>query len=194
MSQNIEIEFKNMLEKEEFEYLMAEFQLTPADFFKQENHYFDTRSFSLKQKGCALRIREKQGQFEMTLKEPHPDGLLETNERLTKEEAHRLLQNGQIEAGIITTQLSKLGINIKDLHYFGTLMTERAEVPYKGGLLVLDSSSYLTVKDYEVEYEVTNRNTGKAIFLQLLREQKIPIRKTENKIKRFYDELKRMHP
>jgi len=194
MSQNIEIEFKNMLEKEEFERLLTAFQLTPSDFFRQENHYFDTKDFSLKQERCALRIREKQGQYEMTLKEPHPEGLLETNEMLTPKQAQMLLNGGQLHDGIIHQQITKLGININSLHYFGTLVTERAETTYQGGLLVLDSSSYLNVKDYEVEYEVSNRETGKSIFLQLLSDNHIPIRKTENKVKRFYEVLKRNRP
>ncbi|WP_394235395.1 CYTH domain-containing protein [Niallia oryzisoli] len=194
MSQNIEIEFKNMLEKEEFDRLLTKFHLTPLDFFRQENHYFDTKDFSLKQKGCALRIREKNDKYEMTLKEPHPDGLLETNEILTQEYAQTLLNRGHIKDGIIKRQISELGINMNDLCYFGTLMTERAEIPYHGGLLVLDSSSYLNNKDYELEYEVSNRESGMAIFHQLLGEMKIPIRKTDNKVKRFYDELKRIHP
>lgn len=194
MSQNIEIEFKNMLEKEEFERLLTVFQLTPSDFFRQENHYFDTKDFSLKQKRCALRIREKQGQYEMTLKEPHPDGLLETNEILTPQQAQRLLNGGKIHDGIICTQMIKLGIDIDSLSYFGTLVTERAETTYQGGLLVLDSSSYLNIKDYEIEYEVSNWDTGKPVFLQLLSDHNIPIRQTENKVKRFYKVLKGNRP
>ena len=67
MSQNIEIEFKNMLTEDEFHKFLTHFQITSTDFFKQENHYFDTKDFALKEHGCALRIREKKDRFEMTL-------------------------------------------------------------------------------------------------------------------------------
>ncbi|MFP3488877.1 CYTH domain-containing protein, partial [Staphylococcus sp. SIMBA_130] len=53
----------------------------------QINHYFETKEFSLKELGCAIRIREKDGKYTLTLKEPHPDGLLETHDLLTKQEA-----------------------------------------------------------------------------------------------------------
>ncbi|WP_338449029.1 CYTH domain-containing protein [Niallia oryzisoli] len=193
MPQNIEIEFKNMLSKEEFTRLLTVFHLTHNDFIRQENHYFDTSDFSLKNIGCALRIRKKRGQFEMTLKEPHPEGLLETNEKLSEEQAQNILKNGKLYEGIIKSQIIKLGIDIENLHYFGTLETERTEFPYEGGLLVLDASSYLNLKDYEVEYEVNNREQGQAIFYQFLANHNIPIRQTNNKVKRFYEALKRKH-
>jgi uncharacterized protein YjbK len=187
MSQNIEIEFKNLLLEDEFNKMINHFHLTSTDFFKQENHYFDTKDFSLKQHRCALRIREKKDHFEMTLKEPHPDGLLETNENLSPKYAHQLLNGNQMKDGIIKNQISALNINTDDLLYFGSLLTERTEFTYQGGLLVLDCSSYLNTKDYEVEYEVSHQDHGKSIFLNLLAELNIPIRKTDNKVKRFYD-------
>ena len=96
MSQSIEIEFKNLLSIEEFNKMISYFQLSDDDFFRQINHYFDTKDFALKNLGCALRIREKKEYFEMTLKQPHPDGLLETTQTLTEKEANDLLNGGLI--------------------------------------------------------------------------------------------------
>ncbi len=191
MSQNIEIEFKNMLTKEEFNQLKSHFQVKDSDFVKQENHYFDTLDFALKVHGCALRIREKNGCFEMTLKQPHPEGLLETNQLLSERQAHDLLNGGQIIDGIVKTQIVTMNVNTEAIQYFGSLVTDRVEFPYLEGLLVLDFSSYLNVQDYEVEYEVSNRDSGESNFLHLLSELNIPIRKSENKVKRFYEEKKR---
>lgn len=191
MSQNIEIEFKNMLTKEEFIQLKSHFQVKSSDFIKQENHYFDTLDFALKEKGCALRIREKKGRFEMTLKQPHPEGLLETNQILGDEQANILLNGGQIMDGIVKTQILTLNVNTDDIQYFGSLITDRVELPYLEGLLVLDFSSYLNVQDYEVEYEVSNRDIGESTFLNLLSKLNIPIRESKNKVRRFYEEKKR---
>lgn len=192
MSQNIEIEFKNLLLKEEFNQLLTYFQLSKADFFRQENHYFDTKDFTLKQLGSALRIRKKPDHFEMTLKQPHPDGLLETNEKLTEVDALAYLSGEPLKQGSIYLSLVSEGINPQELCYFGTLTTDRAEIEYKDGLLVLDRSSYLNVIDFEVEYEVNNRADGEIIFKKLLDELQIPVRKTKNKVKRFYDRKKMM--
>jgi uncharacterized protein YjbK len=190
MSQSIEIEFKNLLSIEEFNRMISYFQLSDDHFFRQINHYFDTEDFALKNLGCALRIREKKEHFEMTLKQPHPDGLLETTQTLTAKEANALLNGGLFMEGIVEAQIESLGIDVTNLVYFGSLTTDRAELSYQNGLLVLDFSSYLNTKDYEVEYEVSNREQGEPIFISLLTELNIPLRKTSNKTQRFYDQKK----
>ena len=54
--------------------------------------------------------------------------------------------------------------------------------------MVFDHSYYLNKEDFEVEYEVENFEHGQQIFLQWLEQHRIPERKTENKIKRFYQQ------
>ncbi len=187
MSQEIEIEFKNLLTKDEFLKIKETFNINDAQFFLQENHYFDTQQFSLKELGAALRIRKKQDQYVMTLKEPADVGLLETHQILTEEKAHNMLKTGNLEKGQVTERLSHLGIEIKDMSYFGTLSTLRAEKRIESGLLVIDHSRYLNVEDYELEFEVTDEDEGKKDFHKLLTELNIPIRETKNKIRRFYE-------
>lgn len=188
MSQNIEIEFKNMLTKEEYERLLLEFSIDKQQIFTQENHYFDTPNFSLKKQESALRIREKQGSYEMTLKQPAKVGLLETNQTLNKEEASQAIQTGKLPAGIIQHRLEKNDIPFSCIEYFGSLVTKRVEITYKKGLLVLDYSSYLNQEDYEVEYEVDHYHEGHKTFQELLLNFQIPVRRTENKICRFYQQ------
>jgi uncharacterized protein YjbK len=186
VSQNIEIEFKNMLTKEEFHFLAQYFKIKPEQFKKQINHYFDTNSFTLKDHSSALRIREKGSQFEMTLKQPAQQGLLETNQMLTSRQAELALSSGKLPEGEVKDAVVKLIKDIEPLQYFGSLTTLRAEFEYKEGLLVLDHSYYLNKEDYELEYEVLNESEGYQIFSKLLEELKIPVRPTDNKIKRFY--------
>ncbi|MBX9971994.1 CYTH domain-containing protein [Cytobacillus firmus] len=187
-NKNIEIEFKNMVTREDFSSLIDFLNLRSEDFSEQENHYFDTPDFLLKSKGSALRIRQKNGSFELTLKQPHPEGLLETNENLTESEAAEMIQTGKIPTEQIIKSIEELGIKTDNLQYFGTLATKRAEKEYMKGLAVLDHSRYLNKEDFELEYEVDNRNEGELTFLNLLKQLNIPVRKTENKIKRFYNE------
>lgn len=187
MSQNIEIEFKNLLTEEEFTLLKKHLNMDESLFITQVNHYFDTENFTLKGHGCALRIREKNGSFELTLKQPHPEGLLETNQIISEVEAKSVLGKNAFINGPVKEAILKLGIEPEELSYFGSLTTNRAEKEYKGGLVVLDYSTYLNQFDYEVEYEVKDFQQGKKIFENLLRELHIPIRQTENKIRRFYE-------
>ncbi|WP_043933034.1 CYTH domain-containing protein [Bacillus sp. EB01] len=186
MEQNIEIEFKNIVEKDEFNKVAQEFKLGLSDFKHQANHYFDTSLFRLKDAGSALRIREKDGKRVLTLKQPYGDGLLETHQRLSEKEFDDAINLGKLPEGQIQSEIEKLGIQFEELAYFGTLETSRAETQYKEGLLVLDHSSYLGTEDYELEYEVEDYHQGKEVFYALLKQLGIPKRETLNKIRRFY--------
>lgn len=186
VGQNIEIEFKNLLQKDEFERISESFGLSVESFKIQVNHYFDTPTFSLRDKRSALRIREKGGQHILTLKQPHKEGLLETDQLLSPKEAEAALKAGVLPAGTVADEIEKLGVNAIDLSYFGTLATTRAELPYQNGLLVLDHSTYLDIEDYELEYEAEDYSEGKQTFQTLLNQLGIPARKTPNKIQRFY--------
>lgn len=188
MSQNLEIEFKNLLTKEEYELLVEYFQLKKEDFFQQENHYFDTEDFALKQQNSALRIRKKQSHFELTLKQPFQEGLLETNKTLTTSESEAIFKTGQILDTQIAKLLSDMNIDPQKIHYFGSLTTIRAEKEIGSNLLVFDHSFYLNTEDYELEYEVTNKKEGEEYFYALLHNLNIPLRETKNKVRRFYEE------
>ena len=188
MSQHLEIEFKNMLTKYEYNQLKEAFQINENHFFIHENHYFDTADFALKEKGSALRIRQKKGSYEMTLKQPASQGLLETNQILTSNHVHEAFNAGRLPEGLVKMAVEELGVNFNMLAYFGALKTKRAELKYLSGLLVIDYSTYLNMEDYELEYEVEDYETGKEAFSGLLKEYNIPERPTLNKIRRFYEE------
>ncbi|GGE71832.1 CYTH domain-containing protein [Priestia taiwanensis] len=185
MKQEIEIEFKNLVTKEEFELLTDTFSLHNS-FISQTNYYFDTEALSLKDHGAALRIRVKKNTYTLTLKQPHDVGLFETHETLTKDEAMRIIDEGLIPNSTIASRIEALGISPSSLTYLGELTTSRAETEYEGGVLVLDHSHYLSCNDYELEYEVTDEAAGYTSFISLLETYCIPKRKTDNKIKRFF--------
>ena len=187
MSQNIEIEFKNLLTKKEYLQLKSHFNIKDEDLFRQENHYFDTSDFLLKENKAALRIRKKQELYELTLKQPHKDGLLETNKILTVQESEAIFETGVIKDKQIINLLVQMNIPSHHIQYFGSLTTIRAEKEIGNGLLVLDHSFYLNEEDFELEYEVTNRQKGQVDFEQILQKFQIPKRKTKNKVQRFYD-------
>ena len=186
MNQHIEIEFKNLLNEKEFNQLMDHFQINPSTFKTQQNHYFDTVNFRLKSQNSALRIREKNGQHELTLKQPANEGLLETNQAISKDTADAFLKAGIFPKGPVRNLIMENDLNPDDFTCFGTLQTDRSEFPFQGGLLVLDHSSYMGQEDYELEYEVTDLKDGQKKFLKLLESLQIPVRETENKVKRFY--------
>ncbi len=188
-NQEIEIEFKNLLTFDEFTSLCSAFKVKSDDFFSQENHYFDTPGFALKEKGCALRVRKKSDTYTLTLKQPAAEGLLETHQIVSEDEfaAMKSAKNGLISGIISSILMDELSISPSEVIYFGSLKTNRAELSYKDGLLVLDESNYMDTSDFELEYEVNSYAEGEKLFHELLEAYGIPLRETKNKIVRFYE-------
>jgi len=183
LSNQIEIEFKNLLTKEEFQNLCHAFSIRETDFHTQTNTYFDTPDFNLRDEKIGFRLRVLDGRNELTLKTPGLDAhtMVETTELISNEERSLILEQGFIE----TKRFSSFSALPPLLHAFGSLKTNRTEFTYEGGLLVLDHSHYMQQEDFEVEYEVEEVELGRKRFLELLSKYDIPLRQTDKKIARF---------
>ncbi|WLR42954.1 CYTH domain-containing protein [Bacillus carboniphilus] len=187
MTQEIEIEFKNMLTEKEYKLLLENYKINTEQIFKQTNYYFDTQDFLLKQHGIALRIRKKNDIYQWTLKQPYQDGLLETHQPLSNEEFEQAIQSNVKKEGPVFDQLKELSLINQELICLGSLITFRTEKKLKNGLIVLDYSRYLNKEDFELEFEVKDYGQGKVDFHSLLSKHRIPARPTKNKIQRFYE-------
>ncbi|ANU10355.1 cytoplasmic protein [Planococcus antarcticus DSM 14505] len=187
MTKELEIEFKNMLTKEEYRRLLKDFAVFHNGPVTQHNHYFDTSDFQLKKQRSALRIRNKNDHFECTLKTPAAIGYYEITDQLTKEQAGRMLELKTFEAAEVSDAMQKLDVSVADLKAIGTLTTHRVEFDHLEGLLVIDHSEYNGQEDFEVEFEVTDATAGHERFLAFLQQREIPERPANKKIARFMD-------
>lgn len=191
MTQEIEIEFKNMLTKTEYEALLQHFNINYDTIQAQVNHYFDTPDERLKQHLSGLRIRQTTTKIVCTIKERSSEhGHLETTDTLTKQQAEKMLLGEGFFAPEVEKRLQLLEVDPMNLHLIGTLSTKRVELELQGGTLVLDHSLYLNCDDYEVEYEANDEKLGQQIFQQFLVEHSIPVRPADKKIARFMQALK----
>jgi uncharacterized protein YjbK len=188
VSQEIEIEFKNLLTYEEFLQLISAFEVQKPDFNKQTNYYFDTEDFQLKDHKSALRIRFKKNTYTLTLKQQFYKHILETHQTIDKNIFPNILGGLPLPEGEVTEVLRKLNIDIAEIKFLGELTTNRVELPYQEGLLVLDENHYLGKIDYELEYESADYKKGQQIFQELLKSKNIPERETKSKIHRFFAE------
>lgn len=185
MAQEIEIEFKSMLTENEFTLIHRQLPF-PEQPIVQTNYYFETEQFTLKNHQSALRIREKNGCFTLTLKEPHPEGILETHDSMSKVDVELWLQGSPVPQMNVTKQLQNLGVLEDSLQYYGALTTERFfycenEIDY-----MLDKSSYLGIVDYELEIESKSKEAGLEALHNLLQKYNIKERKAQPKIARFF--------
>ncbi|EGS9345409.1 CYTH domain-containing protein [Listeria monocytogenes] len=186
MVKELEIEFRNLLTKEEYDTLIESFRVKEEDFFEQTNYYLDTANFRLKERHSALRIRQLDTQYQLTLKTPEARGLMETTQILGEDQASAIISGANIPVGPVRDTLKELGINHEDLQVFGSLKTIRAEKDYKKGLLVFDKNFYGSISDFDLEYEVSDYDKGKEVFDKLLKEYQITNQPAKNKVARFY--------
>ena len=195
MEQNFEIEFKNLLTKDEYlELLDKEFpddsiQRSKKAFY-QENYYFDTLNKDLKKQNSALRVRVTDSINEMTLKVPYQGFLMENNLHLSDNDTSEIMNNKQIVLSSFNSpdnDFSFLDKEIKDstFYLFNSYQTKRFEKPVKNHLIVLDETTFQNgVIHYELEVESNDEDEGREFFESILRTYGVPIRKASPKIQR----------
>ncbi|KKK34026.1 hypothetical protein WN59_10545 [Salinicoccus sediminis] len=184
----LEIEFKNMLSGQEYGRLEEKYFSSQKPVV-QTNFYIDTPDLDMRKNRILLRIRDAEGVQMMTLKEPTEKGVMEYHGEVSGElNFDRDIRPGELPE-IIREELARYDIDISQLKIYGALSTERRQVPYREGLLVLDRNTFLDEEDFELEYEVDNYDKGETRFLHLLEDAGIERRGEVTKSERFYNKL-----
>ena len=186
MSKELEIEFKTLLTKEEYENLCSKFNKVGN---LQTNYYFDSPRFTLKATEIGLRVR-KSDKYVMTLKRKKGYALQEISEPISEEVFNQLLIDGIIPVEEIKNELEDVLKGQIVVNYM-TLSTFRISFPYKKGIICIDKCEYVDTVDYELEYEATTYEGGKREFVEIVREFGIAYKKSKPKMKRAYDALKK---
>ena len=177
-----EIEFKNLLTKQEFELLISFFQVEQKDFHSQTNYYFDTQDNFFKNNRMGFRLRVLETHNELTLKQPLEEHVMEENTiQVSDQERDAIIK----QASFPSIPFFKLFNLTSPFLSIGSLQTNRVQIPFENGTLFLDHSIYSQTEDFEVEYESSNVKYGKKVFLELLDSHNIPIRHTDKKIARL---------
>ena len=170
MSSNIEIEAKVLLLKDEYNEIIEKLNLQKYRRIKQTNHYIDTPDRYLKKNGIALRIREKDEEFELTLKTPLSEGLLEKNENISWRDFENLSEKQIFPDGNIRKFLLILGVKVSELKVLTSLCTERIHVEFEGFELALDKNIYSNIVDYELEVESSSIERAQQEIKNILEE------------------------
>ena len=191
MQSGTQVEFRTLLSKEEYNRLFAKFK-NISKFDIQTNHYFDTSRFSLKASETSLRVRERDNALEFTLKRKKGYNIQEYRQTITREEFNETKETGVLPVGTVKNEVESIVSNQK-IENFMSLSTKRICFIYGNGVIFLDENSYLDVVDYELEYEAKTLHEGKEEFIQLVRDFQIKYRKTDKKIRRAYNALKKMY-
>ena len=193
LEQNLEIEFKNLLTKSEYEVLLeAAFSDGNQKKIVQQNYYFDTKDHQLKDQHSALRIRKTDSFNELTLKVPSQGHLLETNLSLRDNVCSEILKAKQLKLSTIHADIEIDNISNDSVFYlFNQFETVRFEQTKGDHLLVLDQTTFQNgTIDYELEIESSDAEMGKAFFEEFLQSHSISIRPAKPKIARATKQTK----
>ena len=187
MAKEITAEFKTLLTKAEYDRIYETIKEHPGNL--QTNYYFDTKRFTLKATDAVLRVKHRET-YTLTLERKKGYNFIRIDEEMTEEEFKDLVENGIIHNEKIANEVNDI-IKGQKIINFMNLATYRISVPYKKGKLSLDRCEYVNTIDYELEYEVANRNTGKLEFVQIIKDYNIAYKKSQVKLKRAYDALRK---
>lgn len=180
----IEIEFKNLLTKDQYASLFEKYDLKNSEKIINKNFYYDDADESFKKIGAALRIRYTNKKTEMTLKVKGETQNIEINvpldERYPKEPTVLPILPNEI-----ITELEQMNVKIKTPMLIQKIETLRHEVTLEEGLLVLDETTFINdIVDYELEFETKDYETGLVAFEKLLEENNINKNPAKPKIAR----------
>ncbi|EGJ26653.1 CYTH domain-containing protein [Streptococcus porcinus] len=180
---NLEIEYKTLLTKKEYQRLLEQMSHVPP--VVQTNYYIDTPNFDLKAHRMSLRVRTFAEQAELTLKVPENIGNREYNIDLTMINAKEIIKTGHLPQSNIRTLIETEGIDVSKLENFGYLTTTRREATTAIGKMALDCNHYASTIDYELELEVQNAEKGQTDFDRFLEENQISFKYAKSKVARF---------
>ena len=187
----IEIEFKNLLTKDQYASLLEKYDLKNSEEIINKNFYYDDADESFKKIGAALRIRYTNKKTEMTLKVKGETQNVEINvpldERYPKEPTVLPILPNEIIA-----ELERMNVKIKTPMLIQKIETLRHEITLDEGLLVLDETTFINdVVDYELEFETKDYETGLIAFEKLLEKNNIDKNPAKPKIARAVEYSKR---
>ncbi|MBN2558375.1 MAG: CYTH domain-containing protein [Clostridia bacterium] len=174
MDTNQEYELKLMLLENEYNILA---ELGGEEPFLQVNHYYDTVGLDLYKSRRMLRIRNKNGGFELTVKTA---GLFAGREGIASMTENNIILDAMEAAMILggRFRINEYLTAFPDIAGFellpvGTLATLRKKVHIAAGLPMaeVDKNSYLGIVDYELEWEIDEGMYGHA--LDVLKEKGI---------------------
>lgn len=185
---NLEIEYKTMLNKAEFNHLQNLLMHVPA--VTQTNYYFDTQNGDMRAQKLSLRIRTFDKAAELTLKIPEKIGTMEYNVALTKQKARDIMDSGEFPDCKVRELLAEKHIPLEHLKVLGHLTTIRREVRLPIGLLALDKNHYADRIDYELELEVDDAEQGQKDFDDYLEQHNINFKYAKSKVARFIATLR----
>lgn len=188
MSEHLEIEYKMLLNKEQYDKILKDIKANAKEIV-QTNVYFDNENYDLANSLRSIRVRIGGAKgYELTMKSKQDDHQqLEKNFVIEDSDYFDIVENPNQYLYEFFEDLPK------DLRPLGILKTTRYEWESAQGTYMLDASFYHNVEDYEIEFEAKEANQEQ-VLADFLKQYDIVYQANDKtKIQRFM-ETKELEP
>ncbi len=184
MKIEVEIEFKTLVSESKLVDLVNIYKEQLTAEIVQTNYYFDTNNKDIINGKNALRIRELNDKYTLTLKVKDTKQILEYNQDISQRDFQKYLING------FNPSLLIKGIELPDyVKNIAKSKTRRCTLDYKGGILFFDFNEFNNNKDFEIEFEYSDYDKGLEIFKDFLHNNDIEYNKAVPKIARAFNKI-----
>ena len=174
MKENLEIELKCLLSKDQYECILRKMAFSTPKI--QTNTYYDTINGDLQARFWMCRIREVKDKFEFTLKTPGDGGL---------NEFEVILKKHDINDPVIVEFFARSNI-FPPMVALGTTTTHRRKFVDEFGEWCLDYNIFDGFSDYEIEYELIEQHPmAKKRFVEVLRSCNVEYSQAKTKFERM---------
>lgn len=203
IKKELEIEYKSLLENETQFLKLQDYFCELAEgkeSYTQTNFYFDSEEMDALKHKLTLRIREKRGTWELTVKmnakkteakHASYSAKEEWNLALSFKEAFAILQGKALtkEHPLIQDVIARTGMNeAVAFHCIGSLQTTRTDYFVGEDVVSLDKSEYNGITDYEIEWETEKQHEK---VQQIFKELNLISGNAKGKRGRFVQSLQR---
>lgn len=169
---SFEYEERSMLSKTDYDVLVSDYSKLTNNKLSITNIYFDTKDLILTKSGMVLRLRNSNGQLEITLKIKDKHFDKEINHPISSFSDNILPLNKPIQ-----NELKKLNVNISGILEVGKIKTNRIEIKMDESLIVLDQNEFSNTIDYNIEIESSSREKAKLLLQEIANKYKFEITK-----------------
>lgn len=167
MTQPIEREYKILLTKEQYEILLHSYDY--SEIRNQTNQYYDTDTGFIKNLRGAMRIRDLNNNHIFTLKIRNDNtSNIELEKQIDTDNIHKIADKE------VLNWIMKYDIPMNDIHKTFKITTIRNVFETPDAEICLDKTSFNDhITDYEIEYELKNKNGNIEKFNEFLKPAKI---------------------
>lgn len=177
-----EFEAKLLITEEDFKNLINKYDLKNR-YFTQVNYYFETEDNFFEKNNCALRIRNKEDEIQLTIKVSTEKNNVEYHTDITVDDFNQIMESRAIDLKNYSCPFDHSFSNLQ----VRIIQTDRYNIGFEDHFIEIDRTTFNETVDYEIEVESTSKDRAKEILSKFAENSGLHTTTSKPKIARYYD-------